>query len=1385
MKTKPSTLDNKNELNFSNSKIDFMSINIDEDIIDVYLLQNNIKVKSNNPEIPNYYRINIKDIGVKNDFQDINFTLVNDIKLTISIKFKNKFSSQGISFKDRLKFFNQPKPEQKKPNENQVVIKKIKMPEMLQKKEEEPKKREEPKKLEIPKSLLEPKKEEPKKMEEPKKLEIPKSLLEPKKEEPKKMEEPKKLEIPKSLLEPKKEEPKNIEEPKKLEIPKTFLESKKEEENKTEPPKKEEPKIEEESKKEEEPKKEEEVKNKEETKNEEENKKDEETKNEEESKNEEEIKNGEETKKEEEAKKEEETNNEGENKNEEEIKNEGEIKNEEETKKEEENKKEEEKKNEEGNKNEEENKKEIEKTNQEIQDNKEEKKVNENKENNNLNNDENEKTKETPNEEKITNNNNIPKKEETNLTGQKPVEVKETPKPEKLNPIKENEKQNFQKSKTLVETPFSKNKNIISKTKTQIITEEENEDDFVVLDIDDMNDSGRKSLTKSNQFFLEPKTYSQYLEDQKKKGIKHPYRETFCEGFFISSFPKKNGKVIENSESFMAQCGHTDCSKMPSMKPEIIFRYPLQDTKTLELNNLAATICFPTGIKVCYNENSDPAIIKDYVTSITNQKGERYYMMNYHFYLRVDSAEFQKYEENPHKYNTRKFLEGYLDLNLTEKDEEIIQNNLEFCSALASSDCISIPFCICLISKYPYVQEMKICLQSIYTIIKNENKVEPNTLINNLIMYLINSIPIPAKDTKVEFLIPYFNNYIDIDCPKLDDINIMNLSATSLLKYFSIDNLVIIFRLLITEKKILLFHTDYEILSTVADGLVSILYPFQWIHTYIPIMSDQMLKYLETFLPFLNGINVSLRHLVQKVFKEGEIDEDDEVFLVNIGENTNTIKLSSTMRGKNKKFEKYIQDNIPALPSALEKELKSKLKKAKYEVDDIEKNKKKKTTKNRRNVELQIRDAFIDIFVEMFQDYAKYLSFVDEDTVFNKSLFLESKSNNEKKFYNEILDTQLFQQFTQNVVNQDINYFNNKIALYEAGKKAKQKKKEEIKIEKEYCINPGFLNLTQDNEKINMKSLVKELKKKFPENNKKDSSDFILENSINIDNEKYDENNCQVYFTPEELETKKEPVPIVETIEPEKETKNPRKMTNNKILQRIKALNLKAAQITKKKEGLTEKEKDNIKEEIKDYLVKIFKSEEINLDEKIKKDLLNKITTPFGREFFISLLIRNSSNVILLKENSFSLLGFLIYNCLLNTLKLEETDKILEEIVQLLKCTQYFAVQEKDGSKVMFDAYNSKLKGTPKFTQDNFWQKWYESELKKNEKGKDDVKFKQNIIYDICKTLIRLELPKSLVKKLTNNININEFGKGSDLQKETLKVFIQFIINANYISDTL
>ena len=165
------------------------------------------------------------------------------------------------------------------------------------------------------------------------------------------------------------------------------------------------------------------------------------------------------------------------------------------------------------------------------------------------------------------------------------------------------------------------------------------------------------------------------------------------------------------------------------------------------------------------------------------------------------------------------------------------------------------------------------------------------------------------------------------------------------------------------------------------------------------------------------------------------------------------------------------------------------------------------TTQDIQRLELKIRDAFIDLFVEMFHDYAQYLSFLEEDTVFNKPLFMEKQQKNYEKFYNEVLDTQLFQQFTQNVVNDEVGYFNTKIAKRENKEESKEKKNKEIL--KRYYINPKFLNLESD---LNMKKLEQELNKKYPFDENDKNIVPILEKSIIIKDNKYNENQCKIYI---------------------------------------------------------------------------------------------------------------------------------------------------------------------------------------------------------------------------------------------------------------------------------
>jgi hypothetical protein len=96
--------------------------------------------------------------------------------------------------------------------------------------------------------------------------------------------------------------------------------------------------------------------------------------------------------------------------------------------------------------------------------------------------------------------------------------------------------------------------------------------------------------------------------------------------------------------------------------------------------------------------------------------------------------------------------------------------------------------------------------------------------------------------------------------------------------------------------------------------------------------------------------------------------------------------------------------------------------------------------------EIEMRDTFIDFFIDMFHGYEKYLFLLDEqDVVFNKELFLETIPNCDKQFYNDFIDTQLFQNFTQNIIREDFNYYFNKLNQKEKEKENENKKQKKTK----------------------------------------------------------------------------------------------------------------------------------------------------------------------------------------------------------------------------------------------------------------------------------------------------------------------------------------------------
>ena len=822
--------------------------------------------------------------------------------------------------------------------------------------------------------------------------------------------------------------------------------------------------------------------------------------------------------------------------------------------------------------------------------------------------------------------------------------------------------------------------------------------------------------------------YEKYcLKAQADEKLKQ--RETFCEAFFMSSIPYENVQASEICHSFKASCGHEECSSRPAIKPEIILRYPLEDTKNFELNNLAATLCFPQGIKLCYSEKGPTQIMGDYGTLVTNQKGENFYMMTFHFYLKMLREDFYKdYKMTPEAYlataSNSLFFWG-------EKEKK---NFIMFdFSKVVDAEYIYVPCCICLISKYRYEEQMKTCLESIYQLlIENKKDLKENgdlNKLNYLIMYLINSVPIPDVERKVAFYIPHNNplkNWITLTCPKSEDFKVKD-NLKELFLFFECKLIIKIFYLLLFEKRILFVYDDYAQLSRVICYFRELLYPIQWMHTIIPVMSFDTTQYLQTFLPYINGIDTNL--LPNALEQDAMADNQEEIFIIYLRKKRKSF-IRSCKNGKVSKNNKCFD----ILPATLYKDLYDKL-------HDIKERAYKIKDNNFDSINLKIRDCFFEILVEIFKNIKKYIYMLDKNVVFNKKLYLEEVKKDDKKFWDDLMETQLLTHFSQIIYDEEYKnkYFMNKIESNNKTGETFETLVKKYKVNKQYIIEPEYLKINENNI-INNSSRIAQ---KIHEIDKV-SKNFALEKK-----------NLCIYLIPEDNEEniKLENKGIVHIKNIDEDKKK-----DYEIHRR--------ATVLASKEKKKEKEIEEIQELIKEYVEKLFKSDE-NLMDESENNVLNRtfknnvqmlINTSEGRQYFITLLTKNKSNVFALKDKYFDMLGDLIYNTLIFLKQANENEEKIEQIIQLTKSTKYFETNfkektkeskkgEKNEIKTLWDVYGKKIVNIGYFYEVSFWIAYCNFLLEKEEK-KEEVETKKKVILEIFSLMIEFNLNGDIIKTM-------------------------------------
>ena len=269
---------------------------------------------------------------------------------------------------------------------------------------------------------------------------------------------------------------------------------------------------------------------------------------------------------------------------------------------------------------------------------------------------------------------------------------------------------------------------------------------------------------------------------------------------------------------------------------------------------------FPQDFEIS-NEEKPPKI---YSNVLTNEKGISSYLYILLFY--------DKYTEN----------------------EEDLQEDAEKLRLSSTSDLIKVFYCPVSIIILSYCNNLEFfdkLLKEYYRIIKfnaniivndkeiDENNIEsapPNVIENNI----ENNNNIYKKllfYQKIE-LLNYLNYSYEILHPPNKTILNFNLRFSQI-KYCSQSNIEIptsevcieilfdcletstiikLYIALLFEKSIILIGNQNQMLFCICEGLKKLLFPFRWLHTYVPILPKQLLNFLESPFPYFLGISSNL-----------------------------------------------------------------------------------------------------------------------------------------------------------------------------------------------------------------------------------------------------------------------------------------------------------------------------------------------------------------------------------------------------------------------------------------------------------------------------------------------------------------------------------------------
>ena len=243
------------------------------------------------------------------------------------------------------------------------------------------------------------------------------------------------------------------------------------------------------------------------------------------------------------------------------------------------------------------------------------------------------------------------------------------------------------------------------------------------------------------------------------------------------------------------------------------------------------------------------------------------------------------------------------DINLPlEPDDEIKYSELY------------IPKIICFACVLPFYYELKLLLECIHDYYLSQNNFSSLPL-EKVIEKIISKIPIPinqGEDLIINFDTDNFKKKIIFPQNILSEINIQyyaDISLVPLFQYFSVDDILRIFKYILYEIPILFFSDDKSICSLFVDIFLTLLTPFKYVFPHISILPKKLYGLIGTEKNYIFGINELYQ---ESFFETNNIELTKNVIIISVEFNKNpSVKIEEKIYVNNNEKKIYIiTDNI-------------------------------------------------------------------------------------------------------------------------------------------------------------------------------------------------------------------------------------------------------------------------------------------------------------------------------------------------------------------------------------------------------------------------------------------------------------------------------------------